>query len=183
MQELVKITKSTLIITITTFILTGIVCCKSNNTTRVDAPKPEVKKTTTPNTNNTTNAKADKVIKTARSYMGTTYKYGGCSKNGIDCSGLALTSFKSINIELPRTSSDQSTVGKPVKLVDLKPGDLLFFTDKKGNKKIVHVGIVTEVKGAKSVKFIHASTKLGVVENNLYDEWYISIFIKAMRVI
>jgi len=64
---------------------------------------------------------------------------------------------------------------------DLKKGDLVFFSEKKSVNKISHVGLVTEVKGKKDVKFIHASTKLGVVENDLYAPYYIKIFVKAVR--
>lgn len=137
----------------------------------------------TSSSRHSTNDKADKIIKTAKSYIGTHYKYGGTSRNGMDCSGLVYTSFKSANIQLPRTSGEQSKTGKSVSIKALEPGDLVFFTDKKGHKKVTHVGIVTEVNGGKNIKFIHASTKLGVVENDLYAEYYISIFIKATRVL
>ena len=158
-----------------TFLVLHLVSC--NKTSKSSSRPPEKVKSSGES------GKVKTVLSTARSYIGTKYKYGGCSRNGIDCSGLVYTSFKSANIDLPRTSSAQSTSGKSVKLEDIQPGDLVFFTDKKGNKKVTHVGIVTEVKGAKAVKFIHASTKLGVVENNLFAEYYISIFLKAVRVL
>lgn len=127
-------------------------------------------------------ADTEKVIKTARSYIGTSYRYGGTNRAGLDCSGLVQLSFKSIEVALPRNSEEQSKVGSPISIKDIKEGDLVFFTDKKGHKKITHVGLVTEVKDDDNIKFIHSTTKLGVVENNLKSEIYYPIFLKAMRV-
>jgi len=127
-------------------------------------------------------AKVEQVIKTARTYQGTPYKMGGTTKSGMDCSGLMLISFRSGGIELPRTSKEQSTQGKDVPLTALQPGDMVFFTDKKGNTTVTHVGLVTVVNGSKDVKFIHASTHLGVVETDLFTTYYTPILLKARRV-
>ena len=125
--------------------------------------------------------KIDTAIATARSYIGTPYRYGGTSKRGMDCSGLLCVSYQNAGMQLPRTSDAQSKMGEVVKINDLQPGDLLFFSAKKGRKKITHVGMVTEVNSADNVQFIHSSTKLGVVENNLFSKYYRSIFVKARR--
>ena len=125
--------------------------------------------------------KIDTAIATARSYTGTPYRYGGTSKRGMDCSGLLCVSYQSAGLTLPRTSDAQSKFGKPVKIDELKPGDLVFFSKKKGRKKITHVGMVTEVKKKNEVRFIHSSTKLGVVENNLMSDYYRGIFVRARR--
>ncbi|AKD05458.1 hypothetical protein PKOR_02370 [Pontibacter korlensis] len=119
------------------------------------------------------------VIQAARSYTGVPYRWGGTTRVGMDCSGLLCTSFQSIDVALPRTSEEQSRYGSEVKPKDLREGDLVFFGESKRN--ITHVGMVTEVIGPNEVRFIHASTSLGVIENNLYAEHYQKIFIKAVR--
>jgi len=125
--------------------------------------------------------KINTVIKTARSYSGVPYKWGGTSRSGMDCSGLLLRSFQSINMEIPRTSIDQSKMGKNVGLSDVREGDLVFFAAGKKKRKITHVGLVTNVRSKEDVRFIHASSSKGVVEVNLLSRYYKKIFIKAVR--
>lgn len=122
-----------------------------------------------------------KVVEVARSFTGTPYKWGGTTKAGMDCSGLLVSSFRAANIDLPRTSGEQSSYGKRVSLYELQPGDLLFFAAKQGRGKISHVGMVTEVRSRKEVLFIHASSSLGVIEANLHADYYRKIFVKAQR--
>lgn len=127
--------------------------------------------------------KTDKVISAARTYIGTPYKYGGTTRSGMDCSGLLLNSFNAVKVNLPRSSEAQSKVGTEIKMSELKPGDLVFFATGNKKKEITHVGLVTVVKSKDDIKFIHASSSLGVVETNLFAEYYQKRFRVARRVI
>lgn len=120
------------------------------------------------------------VIQTARSFQGVPYKYGGTTRLGMDCSGLLYESFAAINVSIPRSSNEQAVWGEPVKPQNLQPGDLVFFGASPGSGTITHVGMVTAAS-AESVQFIHASSSLGVIENDLETDYYLSRFIKAVR--
>lgn len=125
--------------------------------------------------------RVERVVETARLYTGTPYKYGGTGRTGIDCSGLLVRSFEAAGMNLPRTAREQSKIGKRVNKDDLRRGDLVFFSDKPGRRRITHAGLVTEVRSGDNVRFIHSSTKLGVVEANLFNDYYLKIFVKARR--
>jgi cell wall-associated NlpC family hydrolase len=132
--------------------------------------------------NATPSKKAASVIQAARKYLGTTYKYGGMDRHGMDCSGLVCNAFKEVDIPLPHQSAEMSELGKSLKIFELQPGDLIFMGASKGSKKVTHVGIVTSVSSSK-IMFIHASTKRGVVEENLLEKWYEPLFIKGGRIL
>jgi cell wall-associated NlpC family hydrolase len=127
----------------------------------------------------TGNEQARVTIQEARSFIGTPYRWGGTSRAGMDCSGLLVTAFRRSGIELPRTSAEQSETGRLVSLYEVTPGDLVFFALR--GRQISHVGMITEVRGKKDVRFIHASSSLGVIESNLFSDYYQKNFVKARR--
>lgn len=74
-----------------------------------------------------TTSAAVRAVSLAVGKQGTPYVYGGAAPGGFDCSGLMQWAFKQVGVSLPRTAAAQSTVGHPVSLDNLQPGDLLFF--------------------------------------------------------
>ncbi|MFG3523780.1 MULTISPECIES: C40 family peptidase [Nocardia] len=67
----------------------------------------------------------DVALDAARSKIGADYVWGASGPSNFDCSGLVQWAYKQAGIQLPRTSFEQSHVGKPVAFQDLKPGDLV----------------------------------------------------------
>lgn len=122
-------------------------------------------------------------ITSARTFIGTKHVQGGTTKAGIDCSGLSSTAYGTVGIKIPRSSAEQAKFGKPVNRNELQPGDLVFFaTDDSRPKIVTHVGIVTR-GGATGQLMIHASTSRGVVEEQLFSDYYNKRFLNAMRVV
>jgi peptidoglycan DL-endopeptidase CwlO len=72
----------------------------------------------------------------ALSQVGKAYVWGGNGPDAYDCSGLTVAAYKKAGISLPRTTYTQWTVGTPVSLANLQPGDLVFYYS-----GISHVGI------------------------------------------
>ena len=82
------------------------------------------------------NAAAQKAINIALSKLGSNYVWGATGPSTFDCSGLTLYAYGQAGVDLPRTSSAQSTFGLPVSRSQLQPGDLVFF-----GSPVHHVGI------------------------------------------
>ena len=100
------------------------------------------------------------------SWIGTPYLYGGKNKSGTDCSGLVFTTYKEVfGIDSPRSASDLYKVAKPLKINELRAGDLVFFDIKNGS--VSHVGMYLNEK-----YFIHSSTKKGVIISSLDESYY-----------
>lgn len=126
--------------------------------------------------------KVEIIVSRARSYIGTPYKYGGTTILGMDCSGLLMRSFESVDVYIPRTAKEQSRMGKRVKPDALKAGDLVFFKTVKRQGKITHAGLVTDTRKNGSILFIHSSSSRGVIEADLMSDYYQSTFKKARRI-
>lgn len=119
-------------------------------------------------------SKTDILIETALQNLGTRYRRGGTTPNGFDCSGLIYTTFKEIDVMLPRSSRDQAKIGTKIKKSEAQKGDLIFFATN-GKKNINHVGMITEILDDE-IKFIHSSTSLGVIISSTKEAYYARTF-------
>jgi cell wall-associated NlpC family hydrolase len=97
----------------------------------------------------------------ARSLLGVSYRWGGVSPLGLDCSGFVRLLFGLEGIGLPRDARDQAASMRAFwarpDATDLKRGDLVFF--RSGEGAIDHVGIGI---GGKAGRIIHASGRVRV---------------------
>lgn len=119
---------------------------------------------------------ADRIIETAKKYMGVPYVWGGMTPSGFDCSGLVQYVFAENGMSIPRTTSLQYKVGTYVARSNLKPGDLVFF-DTSGNG-VSHVGIYMG-----NGQFIHSSSSKGVTISNLSNSYWNARYLGARRVL
>jgi len=70
---------------------------------------------------------AEQAANVARSKVGSSYVWGASGPYSFDCSGLTMFAYASVGVSLPHSSSMQSTMGTPVSLANLQPGDLVFY--------------------------------------------------------
>jgi len=91
------------------------------------------------------------LVKTARSFLGVAYRWGGTDcENGFDCSGLTMVCYRLNGLNLPRVSRNQFKSGRWIPKSKLQPGDLVFFATN-GGKRVSHVGMYIGDN-----RFIHA---------------------------
>jgi hypothetical protein len=111
-------------------------------------------------------------------WLGTRYRWGGCSKAGVDCSCLVRTIYREVyGIYLRRTSYGMFYEDlTPVPNEALREGDILAFKIRRN--RISHVGIYL-----KDGRFVHASRTDGVTISNLSDPYYQRRFHSGGRVI
>jgi cell wall-associated NlpC family hydrolase len=85
----------------------------------------------------------DAIIARAKQLLGTKYKWGGRTSQGIDCSGLVQLSYSAVGVQLPRDSYQQVYVGRLSATrwhrTGLRSGDTLYFLGQEG--KIRHTGL------------------------------------------
>lgn len=116
------------------------------------------------------------VVKTALSYHGARYAYGGLSSRGFDCSGFVKYVYQKHGINLPHSAGAQFNYGKPLSKSELQPGDLVFFRTGR-SRGINHVGIYIG-----NGKFIHASSARGRVRiDSLNEGYYKARYLGARR--
>lgn len=110
-------------------------------------------------------------------WYGTPYRLGGNSKSGIDCSAFSLLFASSIyGLSLPRTSREQKEVTLGIEKSELREGDLVFFSTRKG-RPVSHVGIYL-----RNNKFVHASTSSGVMISDLGEAYWGPRYVGAGRI-
>ena len=103
----------------------------------------------------------------ALNFVGNPYKWGGTSlTKGADCSGFVQSIYEQFGYDLPRVSKDQAKSAgycnvKP-DIDHLLPGDLIFYTDRKG--VVDHVAMYIG-----DGKIVHAANKKDGIKVSAYN--------------
>jgi len=112
-----------------------------------------------------------------KQYLGIRYRFGGQTPSGFDCSGFVRFMFsKTFDMQLPRSSTEMSSIGTRVQRSELKPGDLVFFRNAKN--RINHVGIFIG-----NNVFVHSSLSRGITRDNLNESYFDKRFATGVRVL
>jgi len=115
------------------------------------------------------------LVKVVKTFLGVPYKLGGSTLKGIDCSAFVRKIYEIFNIELPRTTREQFSIGKKIGKEQLEEGDLVFFR-RHGNSS--HVGIYIGDN-----QFVHASSYNRQVKiDHLDAPYYSKRFLRGVRV-
>ncbi len=120
--------------------------------------------------------KNEKLYKFIDDWYAVPYKYAGKDKNGIDCSGFTGVLCSSVyNKKVSASSKAIYEETKRVSVSDLKEGDLVFFII--NGKSVSHVGVYLQHN-----KFVHASTRRGVIISDLDEPYYKKYYHGAGRI-
>lgn len=110
--------------------------------------------------------RGEEVLRTAGSFIGLPYLWGGTSAWGLDCSGLVHLVLRSHGVDVPRDAFDQAEGAhlQPVPLDDVRPGDLYFFA--RPGERIYHVGFASRPVGEDGTRWmLHAPEGGELVED------------------
>lgn len=118
----------------------------------------------------------ERIYSFVNEWYGVPYKYGGCKKEGVDCSCFATILYNEVyHISLNRTAGEMFKASEQIQANEAKQGDLFFF--KINGDKITHVGVCL-----KNNFFVHASTSQGVIINSIEEAYYKKYFFCAGRI-
>jgi cell wall-associated NlpC family hydrolase len=133
----------------------------------------------------------ENIEKTAKTFLGVPYLWGGTSPKGMDCSGFTKMVYRLNGLELSRDASQQAQEGDDIEpgenFQNLKKGDLVFF-GRKGSperpEQVSHVGIYLSNR-----EFIHTPGGSWVKINSFnptapnFSEGLLKSFVRAQRYI
>lgn len=81
------------------------------------------------------------IVEYAKTFLGTPYAYGGNTPSGFDCSGFVQYVMSNFGVTMPRSSTEQYSIGVRVDKSELMPGDLVYFKYSASSYRLSHVGI------------------------------------------
>ena len=158
------------------YISSSLLSDKKKETSRAaETPRTNENNTQTTTTSSAPASKSGgSVVETAKSYIGSSYVYGGSGPSSFDCSGFTSYVYKQYGVSLNRTAAGQYSNGTAVSKEELQPGDLVMF----GKSGINHVGIY--IGGGQMVHAANPSR--GVTTDTINSGYYYNNYVGARRV-
>lgn len=98
---------------------------------------------------------ANIAIRTAESYLGVPYVWGGASRDGVDCSGLVMLAYEAAGIDFPHYSGAMYEMTERVPLWDIQPGDLLFYGPGGDEHVAMYVGHGMMIEAPETGQVVH----------------------------
>lgn len=127
-------------------------------------------------------AKANRIISHGKKFLGVKYVFGARTgrTNAFDCSSYTQYLYGKQGIRIPRTARAQAKRGSYVKVANLKPGDLLFFSVPgrfRNDRTPGHVGIYMG-----NGRMIHAVPPRVTITNVSKSSYWKRTYLGARRV-
>lgn len=116
----------------------------------------------------------DNLVENINSWLGTPYRHGGRTQNGIDCSNFTSVMMnETLGLDIPSSPGGQASLVEPIqKIEDLQFGDLVFFSGRSRRAhRIGHVGIYIG-----NGLFAHSSSGRGVIYTHISEGYYMERF-------
>lgn len=127
-----------------------------------ETDEPEIVKT------DTTNLRTE-IVADAKTYVRTRYRYASTNPNkGFDCSGFSSFILNKYGFSIPRSTTNQATLGKKISLHEVQEGDLVFFGKR---KRVSHVAIVVKNDNG-NITVVHSTNSKGVIVENINNSPY-----------
>ncbi len=124
----------------------------------------------------TDHAQTQEMVIYAFGLIGTGYKFGGRNPEaGLDCSGMVGYIVEQVSgKKLPHNAAQIANMTRPIRVAELRPGDLVFFNTLK--RKHSHMGIYIG-----EGKFVHAPSSKGQIRVERMDNPYFKTRIDGAR--
>jgi cell wall-associated NlpC family hydrolase len=101
------------------------------------------------------NSRANIAVRTALSYLGVPYVWGGASRSGVDCSGLVMLAWEAAGVDLPHYSGAQYADTVHIPLGDIQPGDLLFYGPGGDEHVAMYIGRGLMIEAPETGEVVH----------------------------
>ena len=104
-------------------------------------PTPEPSPTPSPASDPPPSGGAERAIEYARAQLGKPYEWGADGPDSFDCSGLTMRAWEAGGVSLTHHSVAQANETTRVSYSELRPGDLIFWSDNSAISGVYHVAL------------------------------------------